>query len=110
MGKSSLSKKSEFLHDLKNLSHRDRCKFLSDCSPQHIHTVSEAVHNLLKSKQLMQKRAKKINQIKIELMNLANPKYPVERKRKILNQKGAGIFSVLAATVLPLLASLITKK
>ena len=105
-----LIKKCEFLHDLKTLSEGDRCEFLNSCHDNHIDTVGEACQNLLKSKPLMAKKKRQIAVLKKELEELANPRESITVKRQILNQKGSGIFSILAATVLPLLSTLIAKR
>ena len=83
-----LKKKYNFLSDLSHLSKRDREKYLNSCCEENIHTVCEAVDNVLK--------------------NVCVGK----KKRKLLtnSQTGAGVFSIIASTVLPFLAELLAKR
>lgn len=109
-----LKKKHNFLKDLSQLSKRDREKYLKSCCEENIHTVCEAVDNVLKNVCISNKKTtkNKIDLLKKDLKKLANYKTKVSVKRKLLtnSQTGAGVFSIIASTVLPFLASLLAKK
>lgn len=110
-----LKKKFNFLRDIGKLGKRERKKYIKECSNKNIHTICEAVHNVLKgsckgSKCLRTKRLKV--KLKKELKAIADPSKNINVKRALLlnSQTGDGIFSIIAGTVLPFLIDLITRK
>ena len=109
-----LKKKYNFLTDLSHLSKRDREKYLNSCCEENIHTVCEAVDNVLKNVCVGKKKTskKKIDLLKKDLKKLADYKTKVSVKRKLLtnSQTGAGVFSIITSTVLPFLAELLAKR
>ena len=110
-----LRKKYKFLKDLATLSKPDRRKYMSRISHHNIHIIGEAVYNALNGhcdKHKSKKTCRHLKELRKELLKLGNPKFNVEKKRKILahQQSGAGVFSIIATTVLPFLLSLISKK
>ena len=109
-----LKKKYNFLTDLSQFSKRDREKYLNSCCEENIHTVCEAVDNVLKNVCVGKKKTskKKIDLLKKDLKKLADYKTKVSVKRKLLtnSQTGAGVFSIIASTVLPFLAELLAKR
>ena len=109
-----LKKKYSFLRDLSQLSKRDREKYLKTCCEENIHTVCEAVDNVLKNVCSSHEKStkNKKNLLNKDLKKLANYKTKVSVKRKLLtnSQTGAGVFSIIASAVLPFLASLLAKR
>ena len=109
-----LKRKFNFLKDVSQLSKRDREKYLNDCCDENIHTICEAVDNVLKNVcPCKNKRVKnKINLHNRSLKKLSNYRTKVSVKRKLLTnpQTGSGVFSIIASTVLPFLVSLLSKK
>ena len=109
-----LKKKYSFLRDLSQLSKRDREKYLKTCCEENIHTVCEAVDNVLKNVCSSHEKStkNKINLLNKDLKTLANYKTNVYENRKLLTnaQTGSGVLSIIASTVLPFLASLLSKK
>ena len=87
---------------------------MKEISDQNIHTICEAVHNVLDGSctSKNKKICNHIKSLKNELRKVANPRYNIEEKRKILmkKQSGDGIFSIIAGVVLPFLFNLLTKK
>ena len=108
----SLGKKLEFLQDLTNLNKRDREKFLNSCSNECINVIGESVFNILKGHCKKIKSCKKNNIPQSILKKIANHKFDVAKKRKLLvgKQHGAGIFGLIASAVVPFLINLLTKK
>ena len=109
-----LRKKYNFLHDVVRLSKKDRQKYLSECSKENIDEICEAVYNILKGHCPMKSKtgSKKLSCIEKELKKVVNPRSKLGLKRKILtnSQTGDGIFSIIASTVLPFLANLLSGK
>ena len=108
-----LKKKFNFLKDVSHLPKRDRATYLNDCCEENIHTICEAVDNVMRNICPSNKRVKnKINVYNKDLKKLANYKTKVSVKRKLLSnpQTGAGVFSIIASTVLHFLMNLLSKK
>ena len=109
-----LKKKFNFLRDISSLSKPQRREYMKEISNQNIHTICEAIHNVLNGSCTTKNKkiCNHIKSLKKELRKVANPRYNIEEKRKILmnKQSGDGIFSVIAGVVLPFLIDLITKK
>jgi len=109
MGK-LIKQKYDFLKDLTKLSKKERDIYIKKCSCDFLHVICEAVHNIVRGSCKNKKSRRKSN-LMVDLKKLSNARFDIEKKRKILlNQKGSGIFSLIASTVLPFLANLIFKK
>lgn len=108
MGK-LLEKKYNFLKDVSSLGKTERKKYINSCEKQHIHVISEAIFNALKTP--CKRKKKCLKKYGKELRKISNPKFDIEKKRKLLtDQVGGGIFSIIASVVLPLLTNLLFKK
>ena len=109
-----LKNKYNFLRDVGELSKRERKKYIKECSGDNIHTICEAVHNVLKGH--CSKKSKSVNrklcELRKELKKVADPDYDIALKRNILSssQTGDGVFSIIAGVVLPFLINLLTGK
>ena len=112
MGK-LLKDKYNFLSDLGKLSKRERQKYLKECPQNNIHTICEAVHDVLKGRCSTKSKSvnKKLTVLEKELKKVANPVYDLNSKREILSnsQTGDGVFSIIASVVLPFLLDLLKK-
>lgn len=109
MGK-LIKQKYDFLSDLSKLRKKERNLYIKKCGCNFIHVICEAAHNIVRGS-CKNKKSNRKNKLMHDLKRLSNPKLDVEKKRHILlNQKGSGIFSLIASTVLPFLANLIFKK
>lgn len=112
--KNQIKEKYNFLHDIVKAPKRQREKFLLQTQPKNIHTICEAVHNILigrctsSNKQI----CSRMKLLKKQMQKLANPTLKVDQKRLILsnNQVGSGIFSLIASVVIPFLVNLLSKK
>lgn len=112
--KSQLQEKYNFLHDIVKTPKRERAKFLVQTQPKNIHTICEAVYNILNGRCTSSKKqiCSRMKLLKKEMRDLANPALKVDKKRQILsnNQVGSGIFSLIASVVIPFLVNLLSKK
>ena len=108
----TLKKKLCFLQDLTSLNKRDREKFLKSCSNECVNVISESIFNILKGHCKKFKKTKKNSALSPTLKKIANHKFDITKKRKLLTDKkyGAGIFSLIASSVVPFLISLLSKK
>lgn len=111
-----LKNKYNFLRDVSELSKTERKKYINEVSDRNIHAICEAVHNILKGscqmKKLKKKCSKHFKKCEKDMKKIANPKFNIEKKRKILisAQSGDGIFNLISEVVLPILLNLIRKK
>ena len=108
-----LKNKYNFLRDVAHLNQKDRKVYLKECCDDNIHTICEAVDNVLKNVCPTNGRVKKkVKSMDKELKKIANIKTKVSLKRDLLSapQTGNGIFSIIASTVLPFLVDLLTKR
>ena len=107
-----LKNKYNFLRDVSELSKTERKKYINEVSDRNIHVICEAVHNILKGSCQMKKLKKKCSKHFKDMKKIANPKFNIEKKRKILTsaQSGDGMFNLISEVVLPILLNLIRKK
>ena len=111
-----LKNKYNFLRDVSELSKTERKLYINEVSDRNIHVICEAVHNILKGscqmKKLKKKCSKHFKKCEKDMKKIANPKFNIEKKRKILTsaQSGDGMFNLISEVVLPILLNLIRKK
>lgn len=112
-GAAELQKKCKFLKSLCKLSKKDRLKYLKECQDNHILTISEAIANVLlhvcpPTKPSSKKKVAALNK---HMKKLTSKKATASVRRKIIShpQIGEGLISIIASTVLPFLASLLSK-
>ena len=109
-----LKNKCDFLRDVSDLSKKERNKYLKECSNENIHTICEAVHNILKGhcSSKSKRVCKKMNGLEKVMKKVANPDYDITLKRDILSssQTGDGVFSIIASVVIPFLIDLLGRK
>ena len=111
-----LKNKYNFLRDVSELSKTERKLYINEVSDRNIHAICEAVHNILKGscqmKKLKKKCSKHFKKCEKDMKKIANPKFNIEKKRKILTsaQSGDGMFNLISEVVLPILLNLIRKK
>lgn len=110
-----LKSRYNFLHDVTRLPKRERRTYMNQISENNLHVICEAAHNVLNGgcrKGKSKKNKHVCNRLmKRGLRKLADPKFDIEEKRKILSsrQSGDGIFTMIASTVLPFLLNLLRK-
>lgn len=117
MNKQTMQKRVNTLRRMKQLKPDQRLGFLKSCPDECIHALCEVCYNLLHQslkidKDKKYRLKKKLLPIRVDVRKLADPKLSVKTKRKLLSkpQVGAGIFTILASTVLPALISALTSK
>ena len=95
------------LEYLKDLSPKDQKKFIENSSSELLKTISEICLNLLKGKvNLSPADLKKLKKYKTQIISLSQKRHSVKTRRKLCNQRG-GFIGSLIATILPALISTI---
>lgn len=109
-GRRSISTKnrkfSKALSVLKSMNKSDRCKAIASSNNAFIHKFCTAVRKLRTRKPTPQ-MIKRLSPYKLQLRKLSNPKLAITSKRKILTQRGGGLFALLAPLLAPIIGSLI---
>ena len=114
MNKKSISKKVDIIKHINNLPRKEKFVFVRNCDDDCIHTICEALYNLLnnhfdlnaKSKRNLKYRLKPIRG---QIRQLSDYKTSISTKKRLLSdpQVGGGVFNFLVSTALPALLALI---
>lgn len=76
-----------------------------------IYCLSNVIHNVTTGKiPVKQSTLKKLRKYKKELYKLCEKRLSLKQRKKILVQKGRGIFSILLPTIIGTLVSLISRR
>ena len=114
MNKKSLSKKVDILKHINNLPKKEKFVFVRNCDEDCIHTICEALYNLLNNTFDLNKKQKanliyKLKPIRGQIRQLSDHNTSIKTKKRLLSnpQVGQGVFNFLASTALPALLALL---
>ena len=95
--------------DLKGLCKKEKQEYLQECSDEIIHVICEACFNLLKHEKINKKKdvQRRIHSMESHFKKLTVKKHSVKLKRRILEEVGVEVISLIAKYIIPLLTTLI---
>ena len=106
-GKAKMSNADKTFHKtlcrLKSMKDSDRCKALANADANFIRKLSTTVRKL-RNRKVTEKQQQRLKPYTSQLRQLANPKFSITSKRRLLSQRGGG---GLAKILLPLAASIV---
>ena len=114
--KQYINQSLKYLAPLAKVTKKQRPTIVPLLSDDCIHKICESCQNLLQNtygfdKKKLNSIRKKLSTTKNDIRTFSSPTSSLLRKRKILasEQTGAGIFSLLATTIIPALISAVAK-
>ena len=103
------------LSTFKSLNDKQTKEFVKYLSDDAIEILSECLHNVLKTPLNLTKSQRKKITLTFDkhlplIKKLAKPQTNIKYKRRAFQQRGSGIITTLAATIIPALIGLLSKK